>query len=151
MSRAEDAAQAPGPRAALGANFWRLWSASAASNLADGVFRVALPLLALTLTRSPSGGGRGDLRPARLPWLLFALQAGALADRLDRRRHDGRWSIGGRAAWILGTLTILVATRHSPRLPILYRRGLRDSAWLETLFDTSAQSIMPSVVERRPS
>src|SRR5206468_3789116 len=46
----------------LGPDYRRLWSASALSNLADGVFQVALPLLALRITRSP--GGRCRSAPA---------------------------------------------------------------------------------------
>ena len=37
----------------LGPNYRRLWSSSAVSNLADGVFVVALPLIAVQLTDSP--------------------------------------------------------------------------------------------------
>ena len=69
----------------LPASFWRLWLASAASNVSDGMFWVALPLLAVTLTDSPVLIA-GTVVASRLPWLLFALVAGALADRLDRRR-----------------------------------------------------------------
>src|SRR3954451_20863301 len=65
--------------------FARLWTASAASNLADGVLWVVVPLLATALTRSPALVA-GVTLAQRLPWLLFALPAGALADRLDRRR-----------------------------------------------------------------
>src|SRR3954451_23717446 len=71
--------------ARLGKSFTRLITASALSNLADGVFQVALPLLAVTLTRSP-GLIAGVVLAQRLPWLIMALPAGALADRLDRRR-----------------------------------------------------------------
>ena len=127
----------------LGANFWRLWSASAASNLADGVFRVALPLLALTLTRSPSAVA-GVTIATRLPWLLFALQAGALADRLDRRRTMTAVNLA-RASTILG-LAALVAT-DTAGLPVLYAAAFGLGV-LETLFDTAAQSIMPNVVDQ---
>jgi MFS family permease len=71
--------------AGLGPNYWKLWSASAASNLADGVFWIAFPLFAIQLTDSPALIA-GVTVVARLPWLLFVLVAGALADRLDRRR-----------------------------------------------------------------
>jgi len=37
----------------LGGSFWRLWTSSSLSNLADGLFKVALPLVALRLTDSP--------------------------------------------------------------------------------------------------
>ena len=68
----------------LGPNFHRALVASGFANLADGVFQVALPLLAVQLTRSPLLIAGVNL-VARLPWLL-ALVAGALADRLDRRQ-----------------------------------------------------------------
>src|SRR5215217_3968011 len=68
----------------LGLPFWQLWSASAVSNLADGLVKIALPLVAVTLTDSP-GLVAGITLAVTLPWLLFALPAGALADRVDRR------------------------------------------------------------------
>src|SRR5215207_1662556 len=69
----------------LGRSFWQVWSASALSNLADGLVKIALPLVAVTLTDSP-GLVAGITLAVTLPWLLFALPAGALADRVDRRR-----------------------------------------------------------------
>src|SRR6187397_2901950 len=69
----------------LGANYWKLWASSAASNLADGVFWIAFPLPAIRLTDSPVLIA-GVAVVGRLPWLVFVLVAGALADRLDRRR-----------------------------------------------------------------
>lgn len=55
------------------------------SNAGDGVGSVALPLLAESLTRDPLLFA-GVAIANRLPWLFFALQAGAIADRVDRRR-----------------------------------------------------------------
>ena len=72
-------------RAPLGASYWKLWTSSGLSNLADGVFKIALPLLAIQFTQSPTLVA-GLSVAATLPWLLFALTAGALADRLDRRK-----------------------------------------------------------------
>ena len=60
----------------MGPNFRRLVTSSAASNLADGGFTLALPLVALTLTRSPAAFASVTV-VARLPWLVFALPAGA--------------------------------------------------------------------------
>ena len=68
----------------LPVNYWRLWGASAVSNLADGVFFILLPLVAVRLTDSPLLIA-GVAIAGRLPWLFFVLFAGALADRLDRR------------------------------------------------------------------
>jgi MFS family permease len=72
-------------RAPLGASFWKLLTSSGLSNLADGVFKLALPLVAIRYTQEPVLIAGLSL-VASLPWLLFALQAGALADRLDRRK-----------------------------------------------------------------
>ena len=69
----------------LGRNYRRLFGAATISNLGDGVALVAYPWLASAITRNP-------LLIAiivvvqRLPWLLFALPAGVLTDRHDRRR-----------------------------------------------------------------
>jgi MFS family permease len=129
--------------AGLGASYWKLWTSSAMSNLADGVFLIALPLLAIRLTDSPALIA-GIAFVARLPWLFFALVAGALADRLDRRRTMIYVQV--MRAVIAGGLGLAVVL------------GL-ESIWLlyavalilgigETLFDTAAQSIMPNIVRR---
>lgn len=41
-------------RAPLGGAYWRLWGSSGVSNLADGVVKVPLPLVAIQFTRSPT-------------------------------------------------------------------------------------------------
>jgi MFS family permease len=73
----------PFPR--LGADFSKLWTASAASNLGDGVTMAAGPLLVASITTDPAAVA-GAVFAQQLPWLLFALISGAWADRLDRRR-----------------------------------------------------------------
>src|SRR5215218_7187400 len=79
---------------------------STASNLADGLFQVALPLLAVELTRSPSLVAAITFS-LTLPWLLFALPVGALVDRQDCRRVMVAANLL-RAA-VLGVLTSAVA------------------------------------------
>jgi MFS family permease len=127
----------------LPANYWRLFSASALSNLADGVFFIAIPLLAVRLTDSPLLIA-GLAIAARLPWLVFVLIAGALADRLDRRSTMRNVQLL-RAAVLIG-LTAL-ALVDGLTLPILYAVAL-GLGIAETLFDTAAQSILPSIVDR---
>jgi MFS family permease len=130
------------PPVALGPNYRRLWTASGFSNLADGVFQIALPLLALRLTRSPALIA-GVALAGRLPWLVFALQAGALADRLDRRRtmtlvNAGRVVVIGG----LATLTAFDLVELWVLYVVAFALGMG-----ETLFDTAAQSIMPMIVK----
>lgn len=122
--------------------YWKLWLASAGSNLADGIFWVALPLLAITLTDSPALVA-GVTIVSRLPWLLFALVAGALADRLDRRRT--MILVDLFRAGLLGALAIATFGGFAS-LPVLYVVAFALGV-AETLFDTSAQSIMPNLVE----
>ena len=127
----------------LGTRFWQLWTSSALSNLADGVFKVALPLVAIRYTDSPTLIA-GLAVALTLPWLLFALPAGALADRLDRRRA------------MLGANAVRAALLAALGLGVLFDAG---SIWVlyafalcigvsETIYDTSAQSILPLVVPR---
>ncbi len=124
-------------------NFRRLLSASALSNLADGIFVVALPLLTLRITSSPAQVAGVSLA-GRLPWLLFALQAGALADRLDRKRTMVR--VDTARGLLIGAIGLMVAVGHE-QLWALYGAAFALGVG-ETLFDTAAQSILPTVVGR---
>jgi MFS family permease len=127
----------------LGANYWKLWSASAASNLADGVFWTAFPLLAIRLTDSPALIA-GVAVVGRLPWLVFVLVAGALADRLDRRRTMVSVQVLRTVVSLLIGLAIVTRTDTIAMLYVAaFVLGMG-----ETLFDTAAQSLMPSLVDR---
>ena len=61
-----------------------LLGAGAVSNLGDGVTVAAAPLLAASITRDPRAIAAVGVAWS-LPWLLFALVSGAVADRTDRR------------------------------------------------------------------
>ncbi len=127
----------------LPSNYWRLWGASAISNLADGVFFIVLPLLAVRLTDSPLLVA-GVAIAGRLPWLFFVLIAGALADRLDRRLVMRNVQLLRVA--VMGLMVVL-ALVDGLSLLVLYVAAIV-LGMAETLFDTSSQSIMPSVVDR---
>lgn len=127
----------------LGAAYARLWTAAALANLADGVFRVALPLLAVRITTSPALVA-GVVVAQRLPWLFLALPAGALADRLDRRRTMVRVQL--LRVLVLGVLAVVVVA-EAESMATLYAAALVLGVG-ETLFDTAAQSILPTVVDR---
>ncbi|WP_307870910.1 MFS transporter [Micromonospora sp. C51] len=137
-----DAAPRPA-EGGLGGRFWRLWSASAVSNLADGIVKIALPLVAVGYSRSPLLVA-GVAAAYSLPWLLFALPAGALADRLDRRRV--MLAANTLRAALIGALA-LAAAFDAGSIWLLYLVAL-GLGIAETLYDTSAQSILPQVVTR---
>ena len=127
----------------LGSAFWRLYTASAASNLADGVNRVALPLLAATLTRDPVLiAGLTSL--AFLPWLLFALPAGAVVDRVDRKRAMA--VANGVRACALAALAVTALT-GTASLVVLYVVAFAVGV-AETVYDSAARAMLPQVVRR---
>lgn len=107
-------ASSPRSRQPLGRPFGYLWSASAFTNLGDGVLLAAGPLLIASLTTSPALVG-GAVLVQQLPWLLFSLFSGALADRLDKRRLVVIVNFSRALAMVLlassvatGTATVLV-------------------------------------------
>lgn len=126
-----------------GRGFRLLWAATGAANLADGLFKLALPLYAARLTSSP-GLVAGVVFAITLPWLLFSLPAGVFADRLDRRR-----AIAGSnllRAFAL-SLFLAVVIFGSVGLPMLYAVALLLGC-AETLADTASSSLLPSLVAR---
>ncbi len=128
----------------MGAPFRRLWVASAVSNLADGVLKVALPLVAVRYTESPALVA-GLTFALTLPWLLFTLPAGALADRLDRRLA----MVGANVARavLVAALAAVALVPDAGSIAVLYVVAFGVGV-TETLYDTSAQSILPQVVPR---
>jgi MFS family permease len=131
------------PRGGLGPEFRKLWAASALSNLGDGVALVAAPLLAAALTHDPALVA-GLTFAQRLPWLLFALLSGALADRLDRRRAMA--AVGVMRVALIGLLGIAVLLNVAS-MPLLYAVFFLLGTG-ETLFDIAAAAVLPAVVPR---
>ena len=56
-------------KAGLGPQYRRLWTVAAISNLGDGVTLAAMPLLAASLTRDPSGVATIVLAIVIVPWV----------------------------------------------------------------------------------
>lgn len=125
----------------LGTGYWKLWTSSALSNLADGVMKVALPLVAIRYTDSPALIA-GLTFAFTLPWLVFALLAGALADRFDRRRLM-LVANAARAAFLACLTLATVAGAGS--IWLLYAAAVCIGV-AETVYDTSSQSILPQLV-----
>ncbi len=80
----------------------------------------------------------------RLPWLLFPVISGAVADRLDRRRAMA--GIGLLRAVVLGMLGLCVLAGIAS-IPLLYAAFFLIGTG-ETLFDTASAGIVPAVVPR---
>jgi MFS family permease len=127
----------------LGASFWRLFASSSLSNVADGIMHAALPLLAATLTRDPVAVATlGAV--AFVPWLLFAIPAGTLVDRVNRRTAMA--TANAFRAVTIGVLAVSVVTDHAS-LPALYLVAfLLGSA--ETVYDSAARAMLTGVVSR---
>jgi MFS family permease len=126
----------------LPAAYWKQWSASAISNLGDGINFVAMPLLALSLT--------DDERLLSLvvfvtfvPWLVLALPVGVAVDRVDRRHlmvvanllrlvifsGIGLAAVAGRLEiWMLIALLVVIGS-------------------CEVVFDSTAQAFLPMLVD----
>jgi MFS family permease len=128
----------------LGTRFWRMYASSATSNLADGIGRTALPLLAASYTRDPVLVA-GLTTFAFLPWLLFALLSGALVDRVDRRYAMS--AANAVRALSLGALALLTALHAGSVLALYAVAFLLGTA--ETVYDSATRALLPQVVGRR--
>ncbi|MEE4545857.1 MFS transporter [Streptomyces sp. V4-01] len=127
----------------LGPSFTKLWLSQGLSNLADGLVIAAVPLLAVTITRDPlliSGMTVAQF----LPWLVFTLPAGALADRIDRRMIMV-WGNSTRAVGFGLLVLTLVADLHS--IVLLYL-AVFFAGTAETLVDNAALTVPPRLVQR---
>jgi MFS family permease len=83
-----------------------------------------------------------------LPWLLFALPAGALADRVDRRIAMITANVARAAAVAILAVTVALGLLSSAAaIWVLYLVALLLGT-AETVYDTCAQSILPQVVSR---
>ncbi|MDX3195086.1 MFS transporter [Streptomyces sp. MN03-5084-2B] len=127
----------------LGGGYWRLWTSAALSNLADGVLKFALPLLAIGYTRAPALIA-GLTLAFTLPWLLFALPAGAIADRRNRRSLMLLANVA-RATLLAGLLAAVLLDAGS--IWVLYVAAL-GTGLAETVYDTASQAIVPQLVGR---
>lgn len=127
----------------LGRPFRTLVASSGLSNLADGIFKVTLPLLAVQYTRSPALVAGVELVRS-LPWLLGALHVGALIDRLDRRRTMVLAN-AARAGFVAVPAAALAL--GGGQLWLLYAVAAATGV-AEVFYDTAAQSILPAVAPR---
>jgi len=129
--------------AALGADFRRIWPAAVISNLGDGALVAAGPLLVASITREPAAVGAAAF-VQQLPWLLFALFSGALADRFDRRVMIVAADVF--RAIVLAALGVAVLVGASPLWAIYVALFLLGTA--ETLADSASGALLVSAVPK---
>lgn len=120
-----------------------LLASSTVSNLGDGIGKVAFPLLAATLTRDPVLIA-GLSATQFLPWLLFAVLAGALLDRVDRRRAMIVANVA--RAVVVGGMGLLIIA-DAAAIWLVYVAALLIGT-AETVADSAANVMLPAVVDR---
>lgn len=146
----------------LGSSYWKLWTATAISNLGDGVSMVAYPWLASAVTRSPILIAAAGFA-SRLPWLIFTLHAGVLTDRFDRRKLIVAMDFMRGLLTVFVGLVVFFNKDSFPALDELTTITNLETNWpiyftllitaflfglAEVLRDNSAQTLMPSVVAK---
>jgi MFS family permease len=102
--------------AALGREYRWLWSQTAITNMGDGILLAAGPLLVTTITLEPFAVALAVFLQ-QLPWVVFGVPAGAVIDRVDRRRLVVVVNV--LRALVLIVLAASVAT-GTAGLPIVY-------------------------------
>jgi MFS family permease len=134
------------PAPALGAlranrNFRLLWIGQVLSDLGTQMGTLAYPLLVLALTHSALIAGAVGTAASAAAFAV-RLPAGALADRLDRRRTmilcDGARTVA------LATLAVLVAT-HAVAWPVVLVVAVVDRVG-DTLFAPASMAALPLIV-----
>lgn len=127
----------------LDGRYAKLWAASTTSALGSGLATVAAPLLIASRTDEPlvvSGG----FAVAWLPWLLFSLPGGVLADRVDRRK------LMITLDWIRVPAVALLAVAISMgdvSIALLYAVLFVINA-CEVVFRTSSGAMLPAIVPK---
>ncbi|MEU6808526.1 MFS transporter [Streptomyces sp. NPDC046831] len=122
--------------------FGRLWSAAVLSSFGDALRAAALPLLAVSVTDEPlliaSVTACGHL-----PWILFGLLGGAVADRVDQRR--AMWTVDVARGLLVGGFAVAVALGHAS-IGLLVALAFALTT-LQTLFDNAATALLPALVD----
>ncbi|MCM3696360.1 MFS transporter [Microbacterium oleivorans] len=127
----------------LGRDFRWLLASSWTSNVGDGIALAAAPLLIASMTDSPILVAAGAVLQF-LPWLLFGLHAGAIADRLDRRLLI--MIANGVRALVLVALCGFLLTGVASIWLVLTVAFLYGCA--EVFVDTTSSTLLPMMVRK---
>ncbi len=140
---------------AVNKNYRLLFTATAVSNLGDGISALAFPWLATLITRDPMLIAL-VAAATRLPWFLFAIPAGVITDRANRQRL----MVQADTLRLLLTLGVVALILSGPALPLpdsdgqafTLILGLCAAAFLlgsaEVIRDNAAQTALPSIVDK---
>ncbi|MFF4013500.1 MFS transporter [Streptomyces sp. NPDC001843] len=140
MTTVEDAGRAA---PAWRGGFGRLWTAAVVSRFGDALRTSALPLLAVRLTDEPLAVA-SVTACGYVPWLLFGLLGGAVADRVDQRR--AMWAVDTVRGLLVAGFALAVGLGHAS-IPLLLTLAFALTT-LQTLFDNASTALLPSLVDR---
>ncbi|WP_406445759.1 MFS transporter [Streptomyces sp. NBC_00631] len=113
------------------------------SRFGDALRTSALPLLAARLTDAPLAIA-SVTACGYVPWLLFGLLGGAVADRVDQRR--AMWAVDTVRGLLVAAFALTVALGHAS-IPLLLLLAFALTT-LQTLFDNASTALLPSLVDR---
>ena len=128
--------------ARLGRRFRVFQSSVMSSDLADGVYKIAIPLLALRYS-DPAAAVSLVGVAVRLPWLLTTMPAGVLADRIDPRTVM-RFAAALRLPFVL-LLCLLAMTDRLPLWALTVAAFVIGT--LGNVYDVGAQSLLPRLIQ----
>jgi predicted MFS family arabinose efflux permease len=129
--------------ARLGTRFRWLLASSWISNIGDGIALAAGPLLVASQTRDPLLVAMAALLQ-RVPWLLFGLYAGVVADRLDRRLIVVVVDLSRAAVLVVLSLMIVTdAVNVAVVLTVMFVLGTA-----ETFADITTNTLLPMLVDK---
>jgi predicted MFS family arabinose efflux permease len=140
LGRAVDAVVPP----RLGRSFRWLMASSWVTNTSDGIALAAGPLLVASETSSPELVAASVLLQ-RLPFVLFGLYAGVLADRLHRRRL--LIVVNLLRTLVLAILAAVIWSGEVNITAVLVAMFLLGTA--ETFADTTTMTLLPMMVHKR--
>lgn len=124
-------------------NEWLLILFTGTTNTADAIARVALPLLAVSITRSPALIAAVIVLMS-LPWLVTALHIGVYVDRMNRRSL----MVGAELTRMASAALLLAAVGlHFVSLPLIYLVSVALGV-AEVVAQLSAASIIPTAVPK---
>lgn len=130
-------------RGGLGPRFLGLWCSTALSDTGNGIFLVGATLLAIHTLGSPALAGL-LLTLATIPWLVAAIPAGIVVDRMAGHRVI-QFANLGRSGTMLA-VGALSATGHISA--VILAVAVFASGVLQTFVDGAAEALIPEVVDR---